>query len=1413
MRIVSVVALPMAMVWANLAQGDVQVSAGAVSTTFAGGESLALQLAWPATAKVHAAKTGGGDGDLTLDVSAIWCPYGNMAAPMDPVRFWFPRMLSAGWTYDSPWPPGCAASARLLWSDHGRFPASNPKRVITNDVAAAAMSAVVSQLRGALTNMGMEFWLTRVWVEPDFRGHVETGGQNAGFGIGIQFHLNSPGNAGSDVTLALSGSVVDPPQSIRFENLGVSAHDTSNLNTDFWVFIGRELAEGICFGDCDCIMSVADGIPTDSCGDDVHFDRGGTYGETCEDRMFAAIVMYELNRGFCPAMETRADGTTCCAQPRVTVTNKQLLLDLASNGINGQVPLPNACFQHVRTLLNPVDPACTCPPEYPNCGVSCDWITHVHNPATAVEVEKVVDWRLAIGSGDADCDGIADQYDCMPFNPLRSDDLDQDGVCDLPLDYAQVSECRRYCDVLFGTTVSETPCKQQCTINDNCVDARHPKCAAERLCMQTASGCVPDTAVCEELYSNPDQREGCGQEALQFLRVEPSRRGSGYVVEVGRSFSIDTRLVGGKPVDTDGDGWPDKVDAVGRYTTVGVCPCPGGTAWTDECKRLCPRDREQPVGGVANNAWDPIPAPECTSVKFPQSNSCADKYWSFQRCALADANCELTRRHGLTWSWAETVDSDTGALLGGRLNQSLAELRGAWRAQPADGFDDAHKRFTDPFRVGVQFVVGRQPMLSDPFPRGINEYDPRDTLIERFDARTWLLQYDVAAGAAFLARLDARSGAVFDVSPLSYASAYETESQAPFDVKEFGVAAGAVPGALLGGTQPEVGAVFAFGGERADGTLSGALWIGLPDLGNAWVAPPQGTKPSNYETVPGPRRAPHVLFDANRGRVLVLGGLLPDGSARNDLWAYSLTALTWRRLGTLPIPADLTGYSASLDVRRDRLLVFGGRSEGSESASLYSFDFAELGMYPRPVTTPLAPRADHAMLLEPASDAVFVYGGAAGKQALSDAWRLDLKTGAWQLLAGEGGAAPAGRANALLSYDRLGAGLLITGGETAGQAATDVWRLATRTGVWQKSPQPVTLTPGDGALTSAFSAELPPEIGLLPVDAGAAYPGQLTLAELSSSQALGLTIEETELFPVAQARGATTEEAAFLAQPGVTYHVRLSPAPGFDPALPSDYSLQTHLAELRQVATFKVGRPFVDVAVSGSLAVVAGPSGLAVLDLSVPAAPVQTDRVNLPLPYRVAATDGHAYVATAGHHNVWMVDLRDPHQARASARIHVPGLVSGLAALGQMLFVAAGPNGVQVVDLANQAGPTVSGSWEAPGHEPILDVAAAGTRLVAVSARGTVYVLDPKDGAPEAIASTAILRGAFSVSLFGSRAHVATLSGGGVVQVEVIDISDPAEPRRVGGYVAGLFPWVKLVGAYAFQAGWRGLEVYHAESP
>jgi hypothetical protein len=206
-----------------------------------------------------------------------------------------------------------------------------------------------------------------------------------------------------------------------------------------------------------------------------------------------------------------------------------------------------------------------------------------------------------------------------------------------------------------------------------------------------------------------------------------------------------------------------------------------------------------------------------------------------------------------------------------------------------------------------------------------------------------------------------------------------------------------------------------------------------------------------------------------------------------------------------------------------------------------------------------------------------------------------------------------------------------------------------------------------------------------------------------------------------------------------------------------------------------------EVSVAGDFAYV-GTHGAEVLvfDVTNPADPVRVNTINTGNNgSRHAVSGGFAYVA-AGMEGLKTFDVRTPSNIRQVSTLGVPA--GQIAASGTHVYLYA--DGLRVIDVTDPAQPRLVGALSPDDNNGPFGVYANDMD----AAGHYVYV--------------------------GFRSEVR----GGRLEMEIIDVSDPARPERVGEYRKLQYGWglesIEVIGNYAYLSSLdHGLEVINVSDP
>jgi hypothetical protein len=236
------------------------------------------------------------------------------------------------------------------------------------------------------------------------------------------------------------------------------------------------------------------------------------------------------------------------------------------------------------------------------------------------------------------------------------------------------------------------------------------------------------------------------------------------------------------------------------------------------------------------------------------------------------------------------------------------------------------------------------------------------------------------------------------------------------------------------------------------------------DLNDTWAfdlaGVPSWTELHPPAPLPRTRGGHSALYDPAGDRMLVYGG---EGATRNDAWSLALSGSpAWTPLApTGAAPLGHSSHSAILDATRNRMVVFGGKSDSSSATG----DLSMLSLGPTPawtrVTRPSAPTpmAIHTAVYDPVASRLIAFGGNtyfAGP--INEAWSLSLDPAPlWSMLQ-PAGPIPEPRHSHVAFYDRLRERMVMFGGFSSpggwsGIITNDVWALSlSGTPAWAKTP-------------------------------------------------------------------------------------------------------------------------------------------------------------------------------------------------------------------------------------------------------------------------------------------------------------------------------------------------------------------------
>jgi cysteine-rich repeat protein len=203
-------------------------------------------------------------------------------------------------------------------------------------------------------------------------------------------------------------------------------------------------------------------------------------------------------------------------------------------------------------------------------------------------------------------------------------------------------------------------------------------------------------------------------------------------------------------------------------------------------------------------------------------------------------------------------------------------------------------------------------------------------------------------------------------------------------------------------------------------------------LDDQWQRDATGTWLPYTGARPSARHEAAMIYDSARQRLVLFGGLDPDGAALGDTWEFDGT--TWTKMTpAMSPPARWSSGLAYVAGSGAHSVLFGGANGSTGNfGDTWNYDgvtWSSITLTPHPQA-----RADHVMAWDSARNVVILYGGTSGLfSGFSDTWELGLFGWIERQIPG-----PPARAGAGLAYSPARGKAVLFGGSGA-NASSDTW--------------------------------------------------------------------------------------------------------------------------------------------------------------------------------------------------------------------------------------------------------------------------------------------------------------------------------------------------------------------------------------
>ncbi|MBI4323770.1 MAG: hypothetical protein HY674_00740, partial [Chloroflexi bacterium] len=194
----------------------------------------------------------------------------------------------------------------------------------------------------------------------------------------------------------------------------------------------------------------------------------------------------------------------------------------------------------------------------------------------------------------------------------------------------------------------------------------------------------------------------------------------------------------------------------------------------------------------------------------------------------------------------------------------------------------------------------------------------------------------------------------------------------------------------------------------------------------------------------------------------------------------------------------------------------------------------------------------------------------------------------------------------------------------------------------------------------------------------------------------------------------------------------------------------------------------------------------------------------------VTISGDYAYLTDWAGDPLRVLDISNPASPKQIASVpNIGNLFSDfqdIALEGQIAYVAAGQQGLEIFDISNPANlQLLAGPFETSGWASAVAISGKYAYLIdeeaGVNGKGGLRVIDVTDPANPLPVGNLVLNGKpADLAVSGDFAYVATSDNGGLGGgLQVIDVSDPTTPKPIGRYEAGIRARaVAVAGKHAF---------------
>ena len=212
---------------------------------------------------------------------------------------------------------------------------------------------------------------------------------------------------------------------------------------------------------------------------------------------------------------------------------------------------------------------------------------------------------------------------------------------------------------------------------------------------------------------------------------------------------------------------------------------------------------------------------------------------------------------------------------------------------------------------------------------------------------------------------------------------------------------------------------------------------------------------------PGPRNLHQISYSGDVAKVILFGGNSGGSAGRlGDTWVFDALLNNWSQRTPAGSPSPRYGHSMAYDPLRRRTVLFGGFDDSANGLKndTWAYDAGNDTWNPISPTSAPAPRYEGNMVYDSTMKRMVLFGGRTQGSYFNDTWTYDLGNNSWNNVTPV--QSPSGRWRSGMAFDPS-AGSVLFGGNDKSALRNDTW-------IFRHQEQPptaplvVTSIPADG---------------------------------------------------------------------------------------------------------------------------------------------------------------------------------------------------------------------------------------------------------------------------------------------------------------------------------------------------------------